>query len=291
MIENNDLEFTGERFTPECVREIWYEHYHRYAFAKNIVNDKTILDAACGEGYGSNLLAESAQNVTGVDINKKTVDHAKNRYNKKNLSFIQASCTDLPFEDDSFDVVISFETLEHLKEQEKMLAEFNRVLKNNGFLIISTPDKKHYSDATGFVNEYHVKELYKEEFEQLIINHWQYQIWYAQAMTFNSIIEKLDSNKLIYATDILNKDQLESNEKMLTAMYYIVIASNDKTAVPSLPDLHLFADKQQSVYSHYNKTIKDYIYLANQHNALNKKLDKWLSIPILGKIISLLVKR
>lgn len=52
------LPFTGERFTPECVREIAYEHWHRYAFAMSLVEGKQVLDAACGEGFGAALLAE-----------------------------------------------------------------------------------------------------------------------------------------------------------------------------------------------------------------------------------------
>ena len=173
MADNTNLEFTGERFTPECVREIWYEHYHRYAFAKRFVVDRNVLDAACGEGYGSNILADIAKQVTGLDIDEDSITHAKSRYQKTNLNYIEGSCIQLPFADNSFDVVVSFETLEHLAGQQEMLAEFNRVLSDDGLLIISTPDKKHYSDATDFTNEFHVKELYKHEFEQLLDRHWQ----------------------------------------------------------------------------------------------------------------------
>jgi len=291
MTKEQKLEFTGERFTPECVREIWYEHYHRYALAKNFVNNKKILDAACGEGYGSHILAGYAKNVIGVDIDEKSIFHAKEKYKKSNLKYIQASCTNLPFDDNSFDVIVSFETLEHLAEQQHMLIEFNRVLKNDGLLMISTPDKEHYSDATGFTNEYHVKELYKDEFKTLLDTHWKNQQWYSQAMTFNSVIEKHDSTTNRYSTDILSGEELQSNKPMLTPMYYIVLATNNNQIEFQYPDLHLFADKQQSVYEHYNKTIKDYIYLANKYNALIKKIDKWYSIPILGKIIKFLDKR
>ena len=108
MNDNNSLEFTGERFTPECVREIWYEHYHRYAFAQILVKDKKVLDAACGEGYGSDILAETAKQVTGIDIDSKSIEHASNRYKKDNLSYKHESCTQLSFTDNSFDVVVSF---------------------------------------------------------------------------------------------------------------------------------------------------------------------------------------
>lgn len=291
MNEENILEFTGERFTPECVREIWYEHYHRYAFAKRFTIGKNILDAACGEGYGSNILSKYADKVVGVDIDKKSISHASKKYSKSNLSYLAASCTSLPFDDNSFDLIVSFETLEHLAEQQQMLAEFKRVLTHDGLLMISTPDKKHYSDATGFTNEYHVKELYQEEFKGLLDTHWKYQQWYSQAMTFNSVIERQNSSSQYYSTDILNGEELDMDSPMLIPMYYIVMATNKLDYETNYPDIHMFADKQQSVYNHYNKTIKDYIYLANKHNALINKLDKWLSIPILGKIIKFLDKR
>jgi len=291
MKNNDDLEFTGERFTPECVREIWYEHYHRYAFAKRLVGDKNILDAACGEGYGSYILSDSAKSVTGIDIDADSINHASSRYQKQNLEYLNASCLDLPFEDQSFDVIVSFETLEHLAEQEQMISEFNRVLKADGMLIISTPDKKHYSDETGFTNEFHVKELYKNEFREILDTHWNNQHWFSQAMMFSSMIERHDSLENKYANDILINKQLISDKAMLTPMYYIVLASKKLYETDELPDLHLFSDEEQSVYSHYNKTIKDFIYLAKQHNALVKKHEKWLSIPILGKIIKFLDKR
>ena len=60
MSDDAALPFTGERFTPECVREIWYEHWHRYAFARRLGAGRRVLDAACGEGYGSALLAKVA---------------------------------------------------------------------------------------------------------------------------------------------------------------------------------------------------------------------------------------
>ncbi len=292
MADDKTLEFTGERFTPECVREIWYEHFHRYAFAKNLVANKQVLDAACGEGYGSSLLAAYAKNVEGVDIDEKSIAHATSRYPQKNTNFQQASVTQLPFSDNQFDVIVSFETLEHLAEQEQMLAEFNRVLKEDGIIIISTPDKKHYSDEQDFSNEFHVKELYKQEFKTLLDKHWQHQSWYAQSLAFHSVLEKIDAqNKHKYGTDIFSDDELITNQAFIKPVYYVVIATKEHNKLPQISDLHLFADSQQSVYQHYNKTIKDYIYLANKHNALLKEQQAWLSHRFLGKIIRFFFKR
>ncbi|MGB5290998.1 MAG: class I SAM-dependent methyltransferase, partial [Lysobacterales bacterium] len=91
---SDSLEFTGERFTPECEREIWYEHYHRYALASRWCIDKHTLDAACGEGYGSSMLARSAASVEGVDISPEAIEHARQRYGQQqNVNFQVADCT------------------------------------------------------------------------------------------------------------------------------------------------------------------------------------------------------
>ncbi len=290
MTKSTKLEFTGERFTPECEREIWYEHYHRYAFAKNLVKDKLVLDVASGEGYGSFLLASSAKSVIGVDIDNNSIEHAKGKYNKGNLSYVQASALGLPFDDNHFDVIVSFETLEHLAQHQEMLAEFKRVLKTDGILIISTPDKKHYSDDTGFDNEFHVKELYKHEFKDLLDKHWSAQKWYAQGMAFHSIMQELDTKKLSYQSEILSDGVLIQNGDLIKPVYYVVIAAQKEENLPQSPQLHLFADKSQSVYGHYNAVIREHINYLNKYNKLNKGVQKLAKIPVLGRLIKNILK-
>jgi len=192
---NSALEFTGERFTPECVREIWYEHFHRYAFALSLVGGKTVLDAACGEGYGSSLLATAAGSVLGLDISAQAVTHATNRYagQRANLAFQQADVAALEaMPSGTFDVICSFETLEHLHAQESMLAGFRRLLAPGGILLVSTPDKHNYSDLTGFNNEHHVRELYRDEFEAMLLREFRHVRLYAHKLAFQSMVWSLD---------------------------------------------------------------------------------------------------
>src|SRR5262252_5618642 len=112
------MEFTGERFVPECTREIWYEHWHRYQFASAVASGRRVLDAACGEGYGSALLARTAQSVVGLDIDAAAVQHARARYGKQsNLRFEQGDAIALPAFASPFDLIVSFETLEHVARQ------------------------------------------------------------------------------------------------------------------------------------------------------------------------------
>src|SRR6185312_17504105 len=112
---------------PGVIGEIAYEHCHRYAFARRYVAGRRVLDAACGEGYGSALLADVAQTVVGVDIEPDVIANATATYGKRtNLFFEAASVTRLPLPDASVEAVVSFETIEHLKaeDQPPMLAEF-----------------------------------------------------------------------------------------------------------------------------------------------------------------------
>ena len=255
---SGSLEFTGERFTPECQREIWYEHFHRYALAAHWCKNMRTLDAACGEGYGAALLSETAGLVEAVDISEDAISHARQRYGTKpGLNFHISDCTNLPFSDNEFDRVVSFETLEHLVEQEQLLTEFRRVLKPDGFLMLSSPDKAVYSDQQNTSNEFHVKELYRDELEQLITRHFPVYRLLGQKLAFHSAIWSMDGVKEV------RLDQLSDGVCMSPAiikqppMYYIALCSAEESSLPDSNDkLWLFDDLEESVYQHYYGEIK-----------------------------------
>ena len=256
------LEFTGERFTPECVREIFYEHWHRYAWAARLVNGLSVLDAACGEGYGSHLLAQSAARVDGVDIDPQAVAHAKAKYASDHLQFHAASALDLPFPDDHFDCVVSFETLEHLVEHDQLLNEFRRVLKPEGFLIISSPDKKTYSDDTGYQNEFHVRELYRDEFEQLLTRYFPSWRLFGQKLMFQSALWSIDRESSGPAQHLLTESDgsiASGTQPMAAPLYFIALAAATDAALPDASGLSLFTDRAESVYQHYNDEVGKHI--------------------------------
>ncbi len=173
-ISLTDLSFTGERFvpgSPDVSPETRAEHVLRYRMSAQLVAGLRVLDAACGTGYGSALLADYALSVDGIDIDPATIAYAATHYSAGGKCRYQVASVDrLPFQDSSFDVVVSFETIEHVNQQTQVrfLAEIRRILKPTGILVLSTPNKLNYSDRTGNKNPYHLHELYEEDFLSLL---------------------------------------------------------------------------------------------------------------------------
>jgi len=242
------LTFTGERFLPDCSGEIAYEHWHRYAFARRMATGKRVLDAACGEGYGSALLAGSAVEVIGVDVDVATLEHATSRYAPiARLRFVHGSCSALPIADGSVDLVVSFETVEHLTESDQtaMLREFARVLSPDGVLVISSPNKRLYSDARNYRNEFHLHELYRDGLRVLLGAAFPAQRWYHQRLgTWSGIwFEGEASEGEAWVADAGGVERYLAPE----GMYFIVVASRRAEALPPTgPGVSLLADAADS---------------------------------------------
>ena len=160
-------EFTGERVIPGQVdADLLNEHLARYAFAARLSRRKQVLDAGCGAGYGSAELARKAASVLGIDRSAEAIAFARAQYPAPNLRFEEADCTALPAADGSIDLVVAFEVIEHLQDWRAFLREARRVLAPAGQFIVSTPNKRYYSESRGCSgpNPFHVHEFEFEEF-------------------------------------------------------------------------------------------------------------------------------
>lgn len=151
----------------EVYSSVTTEHLHRYSIAMELAKGKAVLDIASGEGYGANLLATVAHSVVGVDIDSIAVKHATKKYRKENLKFEVGDCNSIPLPDNSIDLAVSFETIEHIADHRQFIAELRRVLRPDGILIISTPNADVYHHGQE-PNPWHVKELTKPEFLHLL---------------------------------------------------------------------------------------------------------------------------
>ena len=128
------MEFTGERVVPgKTPEDIYREHTDRYVFAGDLVRGLDVLDVACGTGYGVRCMLDTgARRVTGVDLSEEATRYARERFADGGGHFARAHAVRLPFADGSFDAVVSFETLEHIRAYGRFLAECRRVLVNGG---------------------------------------------------------------------------------------------------------------------------------------------------------------
>lgn len=244
-----EMNFTGERFIPGIGGPIAYEHLHRYALACEFAPGSVVLDIASGEGYGSGLLAKKAEKVIGVDISREAVEHACLKYKgQNNLEFRRGACTDIPCEDNMFDLVVSFETIEHVTEHEKMLAEVSRVLKASGTLLISTPNKEIYSDP----NEFHLKELNFSEFSELLKRHFRYVEILCQRLTFSSLVWPLCENQEGFCHFVGNEMNIsQTSQPPYKPLFFIAICTNEIEKPRRFERTSLFSNKADSLFIQY----------------------------------------
>lgn len=157
-------EATGERLIPDAFAGslVLAEHLARYRLAARLAHGRRVLDAACGEGYGSAMLAAAgAASVVGIDIDAPTVAHARDTHG---IDAREGDVGRLPFDDGAFDLVVSFETIEHVAEPAAALDEFRRVLAPGGILVVSTPNTDEYLED----NPYHLHELTLAQFTEAL---------------------------------------------------------------------------------------------------------------------------
>lgn len=136
-------------------------------FARQMVSGARVLDVGCGTGYGAEVL-RGYSSYTGVDLSEESLANARATFGAENVDFRQGDACDLPFGGEQFDVVVCFEMLEHVHEPSRVVAEIRRVLVPGGVVVASTPDRTNYNATLVEPNEFHVHEMERYEFEQLL---------------------------------------------------------------------------------------------------------------------------
>ncbi|MBY9077524.1 class I SAM-dependent methyltransferase [Paenibacillus sp. CGMCC 1.18879] len=264
------MEYTGERFVlGKAEGEIEVEHLHRYNAILDLVSGKKVLDIACGEGFGTAILARKATDIWGVDISQEAISYASEKYKRYNLKYQQGSIESLDFVNDFFDIIVSFETIEHVEEvvQDKFLKEASRVLKDEGILVISTPDKYLYTDLPKHQNPYHLKEFYFSEYKDFLEKQFKYVEFYNQNFGEYGLLVKRNEN---------SDEQIRLINTALSQREgkYIVAVCSNKELPQTLAISSLFENKITN--EPQNNTEDDFaqLYWLNGEEGFNESNSK-----------------
>lgn len=222
MKAHDKIKDTGERMIPEYHQGniIYGEHIVRYRATLPLVKGKMVLDVASGSGYGSHLMASEAKEVTGVDVDKPAIEYSKQNYKRRNLQFLVGDGQKIPVKDDSIDVVVSFETIEHIKNYKQFLTEIKRVLKADGTLVISTPNDKEFAEG----NHFHYHEFQRPELEKLLKKYFSAIEWYYQSSWVYSAL--LSGQQLTKQSDITVDTSNNAPISEDQSLYFFVVCSN-----------------------------------------------------------------
>ena len=227
-----------ERYKPKINSENLIEslfHLHRYLIASKFVKNKIVLDIACGEGYGTFILSKKAKKIWGADIDKNTIEQARKKYQNKKINFIQANATDLPFEKNFFDVIVSFETIEHLSKENgiKFLTQIKKTLKKGGTLILSTPNKER-TLFSSYKNVFHLYEYYQDELVDMLKKYFDNVVVYDQDVNLFSLIFNKNTKKTpLFNLELENERNIlfTTKKQIKLPLYKIYICANKKIKI------------------------------------------------------------
>ena len=173
------FEMTAERIIPELYREsveqwvLFLKHKYAYEIAQSIIKEgMNVLEIGCGDGYGANMLADSGARITALDIDTPTINFARHKYKKDNLSFDTYNGKDIPFQDHSFDLILSFQVIEHVSDIDSYFHVISQLLKPQGIFLITTPNRSYrLTEGQHPWNPFHITEYNKESIEKLAQKH------------------------------------------------------------------------------------------------------------------------
>lgn len=222
------IDWTGERCVPWAPDvQVVYEHLHRYLWVRSFVAGKDVLDLGSGEGFGAAILGETAARVHGVDLDATTVEHASLNYGTGAITFAEADATALPADlDDTFDVVVAFEVIEHVQDHDALIEGVRRVLRPGGVLVVSTPNRLLYETVEGG-NPFHVHELSDTEFSALLTEHFSSHVVLSQRAAEGSRIDVQDGNRPELAPIRIEREGDGWREVGPSAPHYLLAVATD----------------------------------------------------------------
>lgn len=299
-VTDKDINDTGERMIPAFHESsnIFGEHTVRYEAATPLVKGKVVLDIASGSGYGTYILAEEASKVYGVDVSEEAIEYSKRNYSSNNIEYRKGDGVSIPLEDNSVDVIISFETIEHIENYKKFMDEVSRILRPDGLLVLSTPNDLEFFDNAHF----HIHQFNEEELKGLVKKHFSnIKSYYQGSWIYTGLFEKEMINSK-WSKDVFTMQ--ESPISIDSCTYFYMLCSNrditEKIDPIATISEHWSARKIQEA-TKINETAahKQLVRIERQHAEiarlkqtlalLQSRVDRILKTPP-GRLINLAIR-
>lgn len=274
MTDATTIDNDGERMVPEFHRPslMYAEHVTRYLAASEAVRGKRVLDIASGSGYGSQILAGSAAHVVGVDVNPRAVAYAADRYGQPNLEFRLGNAESIPLDDASVDVVVTFETIEHVEDYRQFVAEIDRVLAPGGIALISTPNDLEFVEG----NHFHLHEFVYDELIELVSPRFPFVRPYFQATWQAVAVASQDAlgTEGPVEVEVRNLAPLERDQ----FLYFYLVCGREATDVEIPPLLALGAHhSDRQIQGRETETAALVEGLRAEATALREERDRLLA--------------
>lgn len=261
-----------ERVNPNNLEQkfLFQEHLVRYYFASNFIKNKSVLDAACGMGYGSSILSENGSSkVIGIDNSTEAIEYCKSNYSNSKLNFELGDCRKISFKKSEFDVVVSFETVEHLENPDEFLLEIKRVLNEQGTLIISTPNMEKYQEN----NPFHKHEFTLNEFKIFLKKYFKNVLFFYQFYPSSIMIGNYEKTSSVQ-TKLVDNNSIDETEPL----YIIAICSDQQIPLISnnnyiFKESSLFAGKESHLKELRDVNNRNEIHLKELRDEIIKLRD------------------
>ncbi len=244
------MEFTGERVVPgEVEPDLFNEHLARYLFVRQFVSGREVLDLGCGSGYGSSLIAGDASRVVGLDVSPEAVQYSRENFSAPNLYYLVSDAAQTGLASSRFDVVVCFEVIEHLARQENLVEEACRLLKPDGMLVVSTPNRVFYTEERQLVNPYHTREFDFQEFRSFLGSYFpQVEVFY------QNHISSIFVGGARLPLKVVSKFATQDEEMQATSNFFVAVCSKEASGPLSSGSLvylsstgNLLREKEQRI--------------------------------------------
>jgi SAM-dependent methyltransferase len=264
-----------ERFDPKLMHGslLEAEHLARYWWAARFVSEKRVLDAGCGTGYGSKILARAGADVVGVDIDPAALDEAREAAPER-VAFEMADARKLPFADAEFDVAVCFEVIEHVDDPESILDELRRVLRPDGLLVASSPNRDVYPPG----NPYHKHEFRPDELAEALGTRFaqvrlvRQHDWLGSGVLEDSVFASDGEPFESVVRKAIRKAPGEELYTLALASEAELPLTNPHLVLTSVADAKWWQEKLSEVASERDWAEEKRVSLARAHEALTRRL-------------------